>query len=182
LRRLAVLILLVASLASGQPRAARAAREWRQAHETAILAEFVDLLKIPNVASDRDNIHRNAAALRAMLEKRGVRTALWETEGAPPVVFGSLETPGAAAAVVMYAHYDGQPADPKEWAGHGPWDPVLRSGPLEDGGRVLLFPVAGGAYDPEWRLYGRSTSDDKAPILAALAALDAPPASGAPSI
>jgi acetylornithine deacetylase/succinyl-diaminopimelate desuccinylase-like protein len=54
---------------------------------------------------------------------------------------------------------------------------------LEDGGRELPSGAWQGPLDPEWRLYGRSASDDKAPIVAMLAALDALRAAGAaPSV
>ena len=45
---------------------------WRVAHERAVLAEFAELLAIPNLASDAPNIARNAAAIRAMFDKRGL--------------------------------------------------------------------------------------------------------------
>jgi len=110
----------------------------------------MDLLAIPNLARDDANIRKNAAAIVSLLEKRGVTTRLLEVPGAPPVVFGQIDTPGATRTVVFYAHYDGQPLDPKEWA-TPPWQPDLR----------------------ESRIYARSASDDKAPIIAIAAALDA---------
>jgi acetylornithine deacetylase/succinyl-diaminopimelate desuccinylase-like protein len=148
-------------------------RVYVEAHQPEILREFVDLLAIPNVASDRNNIRRNAALLQKMMGLRGIPTRLLETTGAPPVVFGEIETPGASRTLIFYAHYDGQPVDPKEWAGGNPFAPVLRSATIEKDGKVLPLPVAGERIDPEWRLYGRSSSDDKAPIMAMLAALDA---------
>ena len=56
--------------------AALAARQWRQLHERAIIDEFVSLLAIPNIASDRANIQRNAEAIAALLKKRGVAARL----------------------------------------------------------------------------------------------------------
>ena len=47
---------------------------WRAQHEREILQEFSELLALPNLASDRPNIERNALAIRAMLEKRGLTT------------------------------------------------------------------------------------------------------------
>jgi hypothetical protein len=96
--------------------AALAARNWRVAHERAIVREFIDLLAIPNMASDRLNIRKNAVAIVGALEKRGVKARLLETPGVPPVVYGQLDTPGATRTITFYAHYDGQPLDPKEWA------------------------------------------------------------------
>jgi acetylornithine deacetylase/succinyl-diaminopimelate desuccinylase-like protein len=165
--------LLLAAVCFGQQNpASRAARGWRQEHESAIVAEFVDLLALPNLASDSDNIRRNASAIAALLERHGVRARLLEVAGAPPVVFGEIKTPGAARTIVFYAHYDGQPLDPKEWK-TPPWQPTLRDRSLEQDGKVIPFPAAGQSFDPEWRLYARSASDDKAPIIAITSALDA---------
>src|SRR4249919_2550076 len=86
--------------------AANAARAWRQQHERAIVDEFVTLLSIPNIASDKENIQRNAQAISAMLQKRGVATQLVSVPGGNPVVFGEIKTPGATRTVVFYAHYD----------------------------------------------------------------------------
>jgi acetylornithine deacetylase/succinyl-diaminopimelate desuccinylase-like protein len=157
LRAPLLLIAFSAVALAQQNPAAAAAHQWRTAHEQAILAEFVDLLAIPNLAGDQPNIRRNAAAVSAILEKRGVKTRLLEVPGAPPVVFGEIDSPAAARTVIFYAHYDGQPLDPKEWA-TPPWQPVLRDG----------------------RIYARSASDDKAPIIAIATALDALHAAGIP--
>jgi acetylornithine deacetylase/succinyl-diaminopimelate desuccinylase-like protein len=108
--------------------------------------------------------------------------------GVPPVVYGELRVPGARHTLVLYAHYDGQPVDPAEWRSP-PWQPVLRTGPLPASPRdvdlaSLADTAAGpGPLDGEWRLFGRAASDDKAPIVAMLAALDAVRAAGrAPAI
>jgi acetylornithine deacetylase/succinyl-diaminopimelate desuccinylase-like protein len=151
-------------------------RAYRAAHETAILEELVDLLSVPNVASDTPNIERNAERISAALGKRGVRTELLRVAGAPPVVYGELPAPGASRTIILYAHYDGQPVVPSQWAGD-PWKPVLRDKPVEEGGREIPFPAA-GRLDPESRLYARSASDDKAPIIGLLTALDALKAGG----
>jgi acetylornithine deacetylase/succinyl-diaminopimelate desuccinylase-like protein len=171
-RRLAIGLLALAGLAGAQPNpAARAARAWREIHERAILGEFLQLLALPNLARDAEGIRKNAAAVSALFEKRGVKTRLLEVPGAPPAVYGEILTPGAARTIVFYAHYDGQPLDPKEWA-TPPWEPVLRDRPLDKDGRVISLPAAGN-IDPEWRIYARSASDDKAPLIAVSTALDA---------
>jgi acetylornithine deacetylase/succinyl-diaminopimelate desuccinylase-like protein len=151
--------------------AAAAAREWRETHQRAILSELIDLLSLPNLSRDQDSIRRNAAAVLELFEKRGVKARLLEVPGAPPAVYGEIRTTGATRTVLFYAHYDGQPLDPKEWA-TPPWQPVVRDRPIEKDGRVIPLPAA-GKIDPEWRIYARSASDDKAPIIAIAAALDA---------
>ncbi len=163
--------------AVSSPSVTERVRQYRIQHDVAIVREFGGLLSIPNVQSDTANIRRNADLLRAMLERRGLRTRLLETDGAPPAVYGELSSPGAARTVAIYAHYDGQPADPALWKSE-PWKAVLRDGRLEDGGRDVALESAPSPLPGEWRLFARSVSDDKAPIMALLAALDALRANG----
>jgi acetylornithine deacetylase/succinyl-diaminopimelate desuccinylase-like protein len=150
-------------------------REYRRANEHRILREFVELLSIPNVASDSEGIRRNAARLVDMMQARGLKPRLLEatTPNTPPAVYGEWTTPGATRTVVFYAHYDGQPTDPRKWTGTQPWEPALRSAPFEKGGRLLPMPAEGQAINPEWRLYARSSSDDKAGVMSILTAFDA---------
>jgi acetylornithine deacetylase/succinyl-diaminopimelate desuccinylase-like protein len=146
---------------------AKDARAWRLHHEREVIAEFESLLALPNLATDRPNIERNAAVIVAMIEKRGLRARQLTLEGAPPIVIGELDTPGARRTIAFYAHYDGQPVDPAAWK-TPPWTPVMR----DAAGHDVDWRHA-AAVDPEWRLYGRSAGDDKAPVIAMLAALDA---------
>lgn len=183
----------VALLASARPAVAQhdmsaatltsTVTSYTRLHQAEILGELRDLLAIPNLASDSVNIRRNAAAVSAMMQRRGIATRLLESPtGGPPAVYGELRTPGATRTLVLYAHYDGQPVEAGKWA-TPPWEPTLRDGSLDRGGRVVPFPSGADTVNPEWRLYARSAGDDKAPIVAMLTALDALRASGiAPSV
>jgi acetylornithine deacetylase/succinyl-diaminopimelate desuccinylase-like protein len=136
--------------------AAGSTRAWRQTYEGAIVAELMHFLSIRNVATNVDDMRRNAAYAEEMLARRGLRTQqLAVAPDAPPAVFAELLTPGAQRTVIVYAHMDGQPAPQRGWL-EDPWHPVLRDG----------------------RMYARSASDDKGPIVALVAALDAVRASG----
>jgi acetylornithine deacetylase/succinyl-diaminopimelate desuccinylase-like protein len=173
----ALTMSLAATLGAQASPAAQAARQWRQQHERAIVEEFMSLLAIPNVARDTANIQRNAEAILEALIKRGVDARLVSLPGANPVVFGEIRTPGATRTIGFYAHYDGQPLDPKEWA-TPPFTPTLRNKPIAAGGEVIPLPAVGTAFDPESRIYARGAADDKAPIIAQLTALDAIRAAG----
>lgn len=168
---------LVAAPAAAQERAGgsarQAARAYREAHEAAILREYTELLSLPNVASDSINIRRNAAVLMEMLRRRGATTQLLEVPGGPPAVYGEIAVPGATRTIILYAHYDGQPVDPTQWAGGAPFTPVLRDKALYLGGKDIPFPSDGQHVDGEARVYARSASDDKGSIIAMLTALDA---------
>ncbi|MFL6415372.1 MAG: M20/M25/M40 family metallo-hydrolase [Bryobacteraceae bacterium] len=130
-------------------------RSYRIAHQEEILNSFVQFLSIPNVASDKPNIGKNADFIMTALAQRGVSARLLQVPDAPPVVYAEINPPGAKGTVTFYAHYDGQPVEPAKWA-TPPFQPTRRGD----------------------RLYGRSTSDDKAPIEALLVSLDAMKASG----
>src|SRR5215216_3661355 len=149
-------------------------REYRRANERQILKEFTTLLAIPNVASDTQNIRRNAELIVEMMKQRGLNPRLLEgsTPATPPAVYGEWNTPGAQRTILVYAHYDGQPTDPKQWTGTAPWEPVFRTGAIEEGGRITALADT-GAINPQWRIYARSASDDKAGVMAILTAFSA---------
>jgi acetylornithine deacetylase/succinyl-diaminopimelate desuccinylase-like protein len=180
LRHHAVAAVAVLALAGVSPALAAPAsdavragvRAYREAHETAILDEFRAMLALPNVADDSAAIRRNADDLVARLARRGLAARRLESPGSPPAVYAERRVRGAKRTVMFYAHYDGQPVDPSQWTS-GPWTPTLRDRPVEQGGREIAWPAAGEPVDPEARLYARSASDDKGPIMALLAGLDA---------
>jgi acetylornithine deacetylase/succinyl-diaminopimelate desuccinylase-like protein len=146
-------------------------RAYHWENQAAIVEELVGFLSLPNVAANVPDMRTNAQALLAMMERRGIGAQILETDG-PPYVFGTLPVPGATRTVLFYAHFDGQPVDPSRWVGHHPFEPALREGSLARGAELIEWP-ADGRYDPDWRIYARSASDDKSPIVALLVALDA---------
>jgi acetylornithine deacetylase/succinyl-diaminopimelate desuccinylase-like protein len=154
-------------------RTASEVRIWREANETRVMDELRALLSIPNFALDTANIQRNAEKLVEMLHARGFETQLLPISGRGPVVFGKLETPGAARTIIFYMHYDGQSVDPATWTGTKPYEPALRDAPFDSGGKIISFPSESEHYKDDWRLYARSSGDDKSPIVALLTAIDA---------
>src|SRR5436190_1253961 len=161
MRALLLLSLLTASTTLADVRA------WRAQHEREILAEFEQLLAIPNLASDTPNIQRNAEAIVALFAKRNLPARLLRVAGAPPLIVADLVSPGAKQTIAFYAHYDGQPVDKSKWKSD-PWTPVMR----DARGNDVDWKNA-KTIDAEWRIYARSAGDDKAPIIAMLAAIDA---------
>jgi acetylornithine deacetylase/succinyl-diaminopimelate desuccinylase-like protein len=165
LRSLVLVVAVARLLAAASPEVQRV-REWRAKNERQILAELVQLIAVPNLAANAADIAKNADLLSAMFEKRGFRVSRWETKGSP-IVFARRDVAGARGTLLFYMHYDGQPTNPKEWTLGGPFSPQAFLG------RAPVDLTSGsGAVDPDVRVYGRSTSDDKGPIVALLAALD----------
>ena len=152
-------------------------REWVAAHREPLLREYLELLAIPNVASDRANIRRNAHHIVAMMERRGLSPRLLESEdgAAPPLIYGEWRVPGAQRTYILYAHYDGQPVTPEDWSVTPPFEPLLLTGAA---GPAAARAVPSPTISENARIYARSASDDKAGVMAILAAVDALRAEG----
>lgn len=125
-------------------------------HQNEIVDELMQLLAIPNVAADKANIRRNAEHLQRLLTKHKFTAEILETVG-NPLVYAEIAGPQNPnlPTILYYCHYDGQPVDAKKWNQTDPFEPVIRG------------------EGAEARIYARSASDDKAPIVALLAAFDA---------
>ena len=105
------------------------------------------LVAVPSVAAEGRGIDEASALTKRLLEAEGFDVALHPTGGAP-VVFGHLDA-GTGPTVLMYNHYDVQPADPLDLWESDPFELTERDG----------------------KLYGRGAADDKGEIVSRLAAL-----------
>jgi acetylornithine deacetylase/succinyl-diaminopimelate desuccinylase-like protein len=189
LRSSAIALVLSSTLFAQAPDPVAQVRKYREAHAAEILQDFAALLALPNVAHEteqgRADIARNRDHIIQLFAKRGLKTQILETPGAFPAIYAEYAAPNARKTVLFYAHYDGQPVTPERWS-TPPFTPTLRKGTME--ANAPTVPLDGlksplPAESQDWRLYGRSTSDDKAPIIGFLTAIDALKAAGiAPSV
>ncbi len=150
-------------------------RAYRQSHENELLEEYMGLLSIPNIVYDTVGIQKTADYIVKMMQNRGIEAQRLEakTNGTPPAIYGEVNVPNATKTIVFYAHYDGQPVNPNQWAsGIEPFKPVFLDASLEKEGKIIATPGKTDKISPEWRIYGRSASDDKAGVFAILSAYD----------
>jgi len=112
-----------------------------------------------------------------MLEARGIETHLLPIAGRGRWCSVSCCHRKRNARWFSTRHYDGQPVDPAAWTDGKPFEPALRDAAIEAVGSGFPFPASSAqqsaAYNDDWRINARSASDDKSPIVALLAALDA---------
>lgn len=172
-----LLILLFPVIGLAQNKSVQASRTWIKKEGPAILSTYAQLLALPNHASDLVNIRKNATFIKDLFAARDFSMQLLELDGAPPIVYGEKKVPNAQRTLCFYVHYDGQPVDPATWK-NAPFTPVLYDNAMYKGGKPIPFPKANEPIQDDWRIYARSASDDKAPIIAILAAVDALRASG----
>src|SRR3954471_18713916 len=118
-----------------------------------VRADLERLVRIPGIAFegfDHTQVERSAKAVADLLRGCGLDTRIVRAGGQPAVI-GRKGAPAGAPTVLLYAHHDVQPAgDPALWTSD-PFEPVERDG----------------------RLYGRGAADDKAGVMAHVAALRA---------
>jgi acetylornithine deacetylase/succinyl-diaminopimelate desuccinylase-like protein len=145
-----------------------AVQAWRREHAATLLREFADLVALENVTGDVPALRRNAAEIVDRLRARGVEAEAVGPDGVAPLVIGRVPGRPGAPRLGLYAHYDGQPVTPADWA-TPPFEPTL----VDPGGATVPLPAPGEPVDEDWRLRGRGAADDKAPIAALLGALDA---------
>ncbi len=121
--------------------------EYLQQHQDRFLDELLDLLRIPSVSADskfKADVRRAAEYVRDSLEKAGADVAeLHETAG-HPIVYGEKTVDPAKPTVLVYGHYDVQPADPLELWTSPPFEPVIQDekiyarGSCDDKGQFFM--------------------------------------------
>ncbi|MES2647083.1 MAG: M20/M25/M40 family metallo-hydrolase [Bacteroidota bacterium] len=164
-------IILLIPVVSAQTATIIAIRKYAAENARNIFKEYTAFLALPNVAADPAGLEKNAAFIMQMMQDRGIKKVQLlsaETSNAIPAIYGEVLVPGATKTLIFYAHYDGQPVNPLQWAkGLEPFQPKLFSAPIDKGGIAIPFP-AGNQFEKEWRLYARGASDDKAGVAAIL--------------
>jgi acetylornithine deacetylase/succinyl-diaminopimelate desuccinylase-like protein len=106
-------------------------QEYFDAHRDAHFQEFLELLRIPSVSTTPEtagDVRRCAEWVMNRMTRAGVPDVeLIETDG-HPIVYGEwLEAP-EKPTILVYGHYDVQPADPLELWETPPFEPTIRDG------------------------------------------------------
>ena len=132
--------------------------------------DLVEFIAIPNDALETADINRNITWLSREFSERGFNTSVLPTEG-QSLFFATLPMEDDKPTLLLYMHFDGQSVDPAKWDQPDPYKVVLKS-PSENGWITQPFDSIAEDINYTWRLFGRSTSDDKGPIVMFLNAID----------
>ena len=134
------------------------------------ITELRDFIAVPNDALNPDDIDDNIFWLKKKFGERGFNTAELETDNLP-LFFAALPVEDNKPTLLIYMHFDGQSVDPSKWDQPNPYEVVLKM-PEGDGFKTVPFEELDDDINYDWRLFGRSTSDDKGPIIMLLNTLD----------
>ncbi len=132
--------------------------------------ELRDFVSIPNDALEHSDINRNLSWLTKKFNDRGFNTSVLPTSG-ESLFFAALPMADEKPTILFYMHFDGQSVDPSKWDQPDPYEVVLKS-PEGGGWKTVPFTELNDNIQYDWRLFGRSTSDDKGPIVMFLNAID----------
>lgn len=108
-------------------------KDYQEKNKDRFLNELLDLLRIPSISAKsehKDDMLKCAEAVKARLLEAGADKAeIYPTEG-HPVVYGEKIIDPSKPTVLVYGHYDVQPADPLELWNSGPFDPLIKDGKI----------------------------------------------------
>src|SRR5882672_1992828 len=108
-------------------------KEYIESNKQRFLDELFELLRIPSVSADstkKNDVRKAAEFIKEKLAAAGVdKTELCETPG-HPIVFGEKIIDPSKPTVLVYGHYDVQPAEPLELWHSGPFEPVIKDGKI----------------------------------------------------
>ena len=106
-------------------------KQYIEENKDRFLAELMDMLRIPSVSADskyKEDVQRNAEFVKNSLIAAGAdKVEVCPTPG-HPIVYGEKMIDAALPTVVVYGHYDVQPADPLELWDSPPFEPVIKDG------------------------------------------------------
>ncbi|PZX51422.1 M20/M25/M40 family metallo-hydrolase [Algoriphagus chordae] len=173
MKKLLLLPFLIVSLVAFSQSPSKSALEkltednWQ--HGLDLLQEIVSM---PNDAAYPEQMATNIAWCEKVFAERGWASEKLETKGIP-LLLVSKNQPGASKTALFYFHMDGQAVDPSKWNQPDPYAPVLKAQNASGDWEILPIANLKSGYEEDWRLFGRSTSDDKGPIAMFLTGWDA---------
>ena len=124
--------------------------DFLRARREQSLAELIEYLRMPSISTLGIGVEEAAAHLTGLMNSAGIEAQILPTEGTP-LVYGEVKGPPNAPNVLIYGHYDVQPADVAEGWSSEPFEPQVRDG----------------------RLYARGAGDNKGQHFAQIKAVQA---------
>lgn len=136
------------------------------------LEALKELLAIPNDANHVDDIDENVVWCELNLHNQGFVTERLETESVPLLLASQSTIDESLPTLLYYFHIDGQPVDPSFWFQDNPYEAVLKEEREAQGWVDIPWDtLQSKSINPDWRIFARSSSDDKSPFVMFLTAL-----------
>jgi len=108
-------------------------KDYQEQHKDRFLSELLELLRIPSVSArseHKEDMNRCAEAVKQRLLEAGADSVTIYPTAGHPVVYGEKIIDASKPTILVYGHYDVQPADPLELWKSGPFEPVIKDGKI----------------------------------------------------
>ena len=162
--------VLACSAFAGAPSETRIREIVAENVEPAV-ALYREFLALPNDATYPNDIARLLKWMQSAFEERGFVVRPLST-GGNPALFAERLTDPSEKTVLVYLQADGQPVDPGAWAQADPFTAVLKARDSRGEWQEIPWSSIGERYDPDWRVFARSSADSKGPMTQFLVAIE----------
>jgi acetylornithine deacetylase/succinyl-diaminopimelate desuccinylase-like protein len=132
------------------------------------LLTFREFLKMPNDGNYPQQINSNLKWCINTFQSLGFKTTEIVSSKIPHL-YAEYITDPKKPNVLFYLQIDGQPVDKSAWNQSNPFEPVIKN---QEGVEISWNEIE-TKIDPEWKIFGRSTSDSKGPAMCLISALNA---------
>ena len=137
------------------------------------LADLNELLAIPNDAHFPEDIMKNIEWVSKKMSEYQFVSHRLETETVPLLLLERPDFDSSKETVLFYFHIDGQPVDPDFWFQDNPYGAALKEEREAEGWvKIPWSSLEQKSINPEWRVFARSSSDEKGPFVMFLAVLE----------
>lgn len=137
------------------------------------LSTLKELLAIPNDANFKEDIEKNISWVANKMADYGFSNQRLETETVPLLLLEQTTKNKSDKTFLFYFHIDGQPVDAQFWFQDDPYIATLKEEKEGEGWVDIDWNnLEGSTLDPEWRIFARSSSDDKSPFVMFMAVLN----------
>src|SRR6056300_1391420 len=127
-------------------------KSYIDSHKQRMLDELFELLRIPSISADpayNDAVAQCADHIAAHMKGLGIQNvSIYPTKG-HPIVYGECLVDPDLPTVLVYGHYDVQPADPIELWDNDPFDPIIKTTEIHPEGAIF----ARGACDDKGQMF-----------------------------
>lgn len=132
---------------------------------------FKEFLSIPNNANNIEDMDKNKIWCQNEFKRRGFTVEEIKTDRLP-LLLAQKGIDKNKKTILFYLQIDGQPVQNELWNQENPFKPVLKELGKDNKWNTISWQDLKGDLNPEWRIFARSASDAKGPVLMLLTAID----------
>lgn len=166
-----LILFFLVTVSYGQSLSKAKIMDYAQQKFPEALSNLESFLKIPNDGHFPEEIANNLKWCEMVFNNLDFDVKVISTPGAP-LLFAEKIINKKAKTILFYLQIDGLPADASAWDQEDPFKPVYKEKTGLNKWQIINFNPLKDEFNPDWRLFARSSSDSKGPTVAFISALE----------